>query len=293
MFDCHFHLIESITPIDKLAASMDRHGIAKMGLMGKLCEDIPETFVTKAAAPLLRAGIVSNFGLFRKAIVAMYDSWVKDDETVDVGGKRYKVYQQPDNDPVMAAVAAHPDRFVGWIFVNPAGPVDPEEEIQRCCDAPGMIGVKAHSFWHAYPVKKLIDAAAICAEKGMPLVIHIGAGEHGDYWFLPEKFPDLNVIYAHAGIPYQREICDYAGEKDNVYVDLSGTSYVNAKISSMAIRSAGVEKCLFGTDGPYFHHEDGFFDFKPQLEVFNQLGLDSEEKRKIGGGNFQALLNRS
>ena len=33
---------------------------------------------------------------------------------------------------VLEAVKGHPDRFFGWIFVNPVGPVDPIEEIERC-----------------------------------------------------------------------------------------------------------------------------------------------------------------
>lgn len=290
MIDCHFHLLESLTPIDRLIESMDRHGIKKTALIGELCEDLESTLLTRTAAPLFRKGVTSRFAVFRKIMLAMYSSWVKKGGQVDVGGKMYDVVPQPDNDAVMAAVAARPDRFAGWIFVNPAGPVDACKEIERCWDAPGMIGVKAHTFWHAYPTALLIDAAALCAEKKMPMLIHIGAGLHGDFRVLPEKFPNLNVIYAHAGVPYQKEICKYAGEKPNVFVDLSGDAYVDAKITRMAVDLAGADKCLFGTDGPYFHHEGGYFDFGPQLDLFNSLGLGPGDAKKIGGANFEDLI---
>jgi predicted TIM-barrel fold metal-dependent hydrolase len=37
----------------------------------------------------------------------------------------------------------------------------------------------------------------------------------------------------------------------NVYIDLSQTSYLNDRMTKEAVDYLGVEKCLFGTDGPY------------------------------------------
>jgi predicted TIM-barrel fold metal-dependent hydrolase len=53
-----------------------------------------------------------------------------------------------------------------------------------------------------------------------------------------------------------------------------------------AVNLAGVDKCLFGTDGPYFHVEKDRFDFSFFLERFKSLGLKAEESKKIGKTNF-------
>ena len=45
---------------------------------------------------------------------------------------------------------AHPDRFWGWVFVNPRA-ADPQAELERWAGEPGWIGVKAHPFWHRWP----------------------------------------------------------------------------------------------------------------------------------------------
>jgi predicted TIM-barrel fold metal-dependent hydrolase len=185
--------------------------------------------------------------------LVLYRNTVKDDGAVDLLGQRYPVKVQPRNDEVVAAVATHPDRFWGWVFVNPTGPVEPAAEAERCLATAGMIGVKAHPFWHNYPVRLLMDVAGLCEELHLPMLIHLGTGENGDFQVLPQNFPRLKVIYAHAGIPYQTAIQDYARSRDNVFVDFASTEYVDVHFAREAIRRAGAEKCLFGTDGPYFH----------------------------------------
>jgi predicted TIM-barrel fold metal-dependent hydrolase len=55
-----------------------------------------------------------------------------------------KLYKDPDNESVATALKEHPDRFLGWIFVNPNGKNDILQEYEKWKDTPGFIGVKAH-----------------------------------------------------------------------------------------------------------------------------------------------------
>jgi uncharacterized protein len=139
-------------------------------------------------------------------------------------------------------------------------------------------------------VAKLADAAALASEKGLHFLIHLGAGENGDFKLLPERFPKLKIIYAHAGIPYAAAVCAYAREKKNVYVDLSATDYVDGKTAAMAIRKAGAEKCLFGTDGPYFHVTGDRFDYEPSLKIIRGLGLSRKDLERVEKNNFLAII---
>lgn len=286
MFDCHFHLDESMVSLPGLLASMDAAGIEKTALIPSLCPPLELPPLAEFVLPLYLRAIHRTRGLLHRGAVALYKSQVKPDNLVNLMGREYEIKVQPRNDEVINAVRRYPERFVGYIFVNPVGPVDPLAEIERCLSTPGMIGVKAHPYWHNYALAYLRDVAALCAERGLPLLIHLGAEKNGDYKLLPEHFPALKIIYAHTGIPYSPLVCDYAREKKNVWVDLSSTSYVDLRAARAAIRRAGTDKCLFGTDGPYFHAAHDRFDFNPSLRILHDLHLMEEDRERVCRRNF-------
>jgi len=293
MIDSHFHLDESIVTLPGLIAGMDAAGVERVALIPRLCPPISLSFPFAQLSPFLARLIHREAGLVQRGAAAFYRSMVKADGTVDVGGKRYPVIPQPPNQEVRDAVSHHPDRFWGWTFVNPAGPENPISEIEKSLKVPGMIGVKAHPYWHNYPVAKLTDAAAMAAEKGLPFLIHLGADDHGDFKLLPERFPKLKIIYAHAGIPYAAAVCAYAREKKDVYVDLSCTAYVDQKAAALAVGRAGAGKCLFGTDGPYFHVMGDRFDYGPTVKIIRGLGLSREDLERVEKNNFLEIIGRS
>jgi predicted TIM-barrel fold metal-dependent hydrolase len=291
MIDCHMHLHESMVSLPGLLASMDRFGIERTALMARLnppFNQIPQPL--RIMAPQLRKALHGAGGWRHAGALKMYRICARDDGTVLLGAKKYEITPQPDNSEVTQAVTAHPDRFWGWIFVNPSGPEEPLSEIEKHSKTPGMIGVKAHPYWHHYPVSDLEDTAALCAEKGMPMLIHLGAGQHGDFRLLPQKFPALNVIYAHAGVPYGEQVCDFARESKNVFVDLSSSAYVAIKTAAKAVARAGADKCLFGTDGPYFHASGDRFDYGERIDLITALGLSQEDRTRVERINFTDIL---
>jgi predicted TIM-barrel fold metal-dependent hydrolase len=293
IIDCHYHLDSSMVPLPELLRSMDRHGIARVALIPRLN---PPLFINpvlaKLALPVFRRGLHRSQGWLHRAMTAIYQSNLKADGTVDILGTRYEVFPRPPNDEVVAAVEAHPDRFYGWVFINPAGPEDPIPVIQNCLTRPGLIGVKAHPYWHHYPVRRLEAAAAWCQEHGKPMLIHLGAGENGDFRFLPERFPRLKIIYAHAGIPESAAVCALARSNPNVFVDLSSSSYVDLHTARDAVRRAGPGQCLFGSDGPYFHVDAQHFDFGYFRRLLDKIGLSSADRERVLANNFLGLLGR-
>jgi predicted TIM-barrel fold metal-dependent hydrolase len=288
VIDSHFHLDEAMVSLPGLLASMDAAGISRMALIPNLCPPLDLPRAADFVMPLFRRAVHGK-GLAHKIGLMVYQNTVKDNHEVDLLGARYEVKVQPRNDDVVEALTNHAGRFYGWVFVNPVGPVDPLPEIERCMKTPGMIGVKAHPFWHDYEVTLLKDVAALCAEKGWPMLVHLGAEEKGDFRLLPEAFPNLKIVYAHAGIPYAREVWAYAREKKNVYADLSSSSYVGLETARHALRAAGADKLLFGSDGPYFHAKDDRFDFRPFLDLISSLHLVDADRDRIMSGNFLEL----
>jgi predicted TIM-barrel fold metal-dependent hydrolase len=79
-------------------------------------------------------------------------------------------------------------------------------------------------------------------------------------------------------------------QKRNVYVDLSQTSYLNDRMTRGAVDCLGVEKCLFGTDGPYgVHGADGLFDYSFIKRRIERLFPDQGMQRRLLGLNFMEL----
>lgn len=286
MIDSHFHFDDSILSAEQLVASMDAAGIERTVLLPWMVPELSLYFFADWLLPMFRKIVHHSNSPLHKAAVSLYKSGVKPDGTVDLLGKRFKIKTQPDNDLVLKTVAAKPDRFYGLVFINPAGPDRPMEQIEKFMNKPGMIGVKAHPFWHDYPVSALDEVAAACEKNRWPLLIHLGQGDRGDFRTLPDRFPNLRVIYAHIGLPYAQSVCGFAGEKQNVFVDISCTAYVGAEDAKMAIRIAGIDKVLFGTDGPYFHSQNDLFDYPSILKMVDRIGLSTEDKNKLMKGNF-------
>jgi predicted TIM-barrel fold metal-dependent hydrolase len=281
--DAHYHLEERIETVDMLIDQMDQHSIDRVALIATMLDPFDAGDEGAAGAAQMREALLGNA---RDLGLTFYNSMLTDDGDFSLFGDTYRVYATPDNASVARVMQAHPDRFYGWVFVNPSA-ADPIEETDRWTRLPGWIGVKSHPFWHRYAVAALDDVAAYCSEKNWPLLIHLGGDdERGDYRYLPERHPRLRVLYAHAGVPFYREVWDYAKSSDNVFLDLSSPAYVDQSMRLEIINTVGADKCLYGTDGPYDCPDHGRI-----LEEIRQLPLSDAEKERILGGNFVELAN--
>jgi len=283
IIDAHYHLEELIETVDALLGQMQQNNVARVGLIPKMQEPVHLTGVIKKASDLLPRLLM---GRLRLLGLMLYNSTVTSDGRISTLGKKYLLYHRPDNAYLDEVIQAHPDKFYGWMFVNPKS-ADPVTEVERWYGRKGWIGVKTHPFWHNYPVALLDEVAGFCAEKGLPLLMHLGSGrENGDYRYLPERHPQLKIVYAHAAVPRYREVWQYAKKKANVFVDLSSSIYMYDKILAGVIQALGAEKCLYGTDGPY-----GNATQKRMLDRIYRLQLADNQREKILGRNFLDLIS--
>ena len=290
IIDCHMHYDPKLFPLDRMVASMNSHGVDRTALIAPLCEPFYlESKAKKIAGDIMRAGLLHANSLGRM----IYQSTLSSKGYFILLGKKYRIYDNPDNSTIAEAIAKYPDKFLGWIFVNPAVDKKPVSEIEKWSSNPKMVGVKAHPFWHRYATELLDPIAGWCREHGYPLLIHLGSyGGSGDYRRLPEKYPGLKVIYAHAGIPYYRALWAYIKDKKNVYIDLS-SPYLNQKLIRMAVDFLGAEKCLYGTDGPYGAQREGEdYDYGLIKDWIASLPLSDKELEKVFSGNFESLIKR-
>lgn len=280
--DAHYHLEERVETIDALLKETDREGVERVALMGGLVDPPTLPALLRIMAPRLSQTMLSHW---RWLGLTVYRATVTAEGEFSALGRTYPIYDLPDNGLVAAAMRAHPDRFWGWVFVNPRA-ADPRPELERCADEPGWIGVKAHPFWHRYPVALLDEVAGYCVERNWPLMVHLGGEREGNNpKTLPERHPRLKIVYAHAGVPFFREVWAVAQERDQVFVDLSNPLYVGEQVRLEAIKALGAERCLYGTDGPYAHASQS-----RMLQAIGCLPLADREKERILGRNFTNLI---
>ena len=285
IIDCHFHVDETMLTLEKMVEGMDKNGVAKTALIAPMNEtmfELDSTFQHNLQR-FFRFLILNapNIGL------KIYDGLVKDGY-LKLYGNSYKIYTKPNNDMVAAAIDKFPDRFLGWAAVNPMLP-ESVEEVEFYLNKPGFIGVKAHPFMHQYSIKALDPVAAMCETKGIPMIIHLSS-ESDSYKYLPEKYPDLKLIYAHAGLPFWKKLWEYIKEQPNVFVDTS-SDYLTPAIVKKAVESLGYRKVLYGCDGPYGMKKFNQYDYSAKKSWIDSLQIPDIEKEYILGKNFLGLIN--
>jgi len=289
IIDAHYHLDERMEPLDVLISGMDRHGIDRVALIAGLSDPIHITGITEKLSIIGRVLLGSSYSLLNKPGRLIYRNTVTSDGRFSVPGKKYAIYDNPDNANVAQAITQYPDRFYGWIFVNPAA-ADPAEEIEKWSPDRSWIGVKSHPFWHRYPVRMLDDTAALCVEKGMPLLVHLGGDmERGDFRYLPDRHPELKLIYAHGGVPFFSEVWEYCSAGNNVFLDLS-SPYLDENLRIRTVHAVGPGKCIYGTDGPFGYPDvNGLYDHGAILSEIMRLPVSDSEKELILWKNFHDI----
>ncbi len=288
--DDHYHYEPDMFPLERMIRAMDSNEIEKTALIARMCEPFYlDTEFKKEATGALRLLLSlrePTGNMLYEGTVDSEGNFVLDPLT----GETYKIYAQPDNSEIAEVIERYPDRFYGWIFINPAGPKDPMKEIEKYISIPQMIGVKTHPWWHQYPIAKLDEVAKWCEENEYPIQVHLGVREMGDYRHLPEKFPDLKIVYLHAGVPFFSEVWDFADEHSNVFFDLSSPYNDNAIVKD-AVNTLGAKRCLYGTDGPYGYQNQGEdYDFGLIKGWIENLPISTEDKEKILKKNFEGLI---
>ena len=163
------------------------------------------------------------------------------------------------------------------------------EEVEYYLKQPGFIGVKAHPFMHQYSITALDPIAAMCEAKGIPMIIHLSS-ETDSYKYLPEQYPKLKIIYAHAGLPFWKKLWKYVKDQPNVYVDTS-SDYLTPSIVKKAVNVLGYRKVLYGCDGPYGMKQFNEYDYGEKKSWIDSLQIPDNQKEYILGKNFLELID--
>jgi uncharacterized protein len=179
-------------------------------------------------------------------------------------------------------VARYPDRLIGFAMVHAARDAGRiRTMVGRAVHEWGFRGIKVHAS-DAPPTREICEAARAFK---VPILADVtGRAELVD--LLASQYPDVTFIIPHLGSfaddwRAQQQVCDQLVRLPNVYADTSGVRRFDYIVQ--AVKRAGAEKVLFGSDGPWLH---------PSVELYKirMLGLPEAQEALITGGNALRLI---
>lgn len=200
------------------------------------------------------------------------------------------------NNITYEAVKRWPGRIYGMAFVNPGYRDEMLDEIERCTNELGFVGVK---LYHHYRMDDPVQFALVekCIELDIPILMHsahatdpstrsrqprLSDGEHMAN--IARRYPEATFLMGHigGGGDWQWSIKAIA-DCPNVYADMGGSVHDRPLIEE-SVKYLGADRILFATDGPFCS------------SVAKILGADiSEEDKKtiLAGGAFNRFLERT
>jgi predicted TIM-barrel fold metal-dependent hydrolase len=224
-----------------------------------------------------------------------------------------------DEESVAAAVAQHPERFVGFFMVNPCQE-GTTERIQR---AVGELGLRCiclfpamHQF-HLYEDRALAVFETAASLDDVVVFVHCGVLSLGvrkkldlpsqfamrlsnplDLHSVALSYPELPIIIPHFGAGFFRETLMLADLCPNVYLDSSSSnswikylpSLTLEDVFRQALEVVGSDRLLFGTDSSFFPRGWHRAVWESQEVVLESLGVDDAAKSKFLSGNFDQLF---
>jgi hypothetical protein len=184
------------------------------------------------------------------------------------------------NREVAGLVARAPRRFTAFAFVHPVRDAGRVRELLDDAVALGMIGVKVHRK-DARLTREICDAARAL---GLPILYDV-VDEIAPIELYARQYRDVAFLIPHLGSfgdawAAQLALIDHLARHPNVFTDTAGVRRFDLLVE--AVRRAGPDKILFGSDGPYLH---------PGVELakIRALGLPDTAARRVLAANFLRL----
>lgn len=188
---------------------------------------------------------------------------------------------QAANRALARIVGNRPDRFYGFAFVHPLqdrGRVN--QLVYEAVREFGFVGIKVHR----YDARITREVCAVARTYALPVLYDV----MGEVWvaeLLAQEYPEVPFIVPHLGSfaddwRAQLAFLDHLQRHPNIYTDTSGVRRFD--LLQQAVRRAGPQKILFGTDGPWLH---------PGVELakVRALGLSPSDEQLVLGENFLRL----
>lgn len=199
-----------------------------------------------------------------------------------IRGKEPLLSPTPRNDLVEQAFRAHPDKFLGFFTVDPA--IHAMEDVLAALER-GFVGLKFNPLVHqvdfGHPLAQAVFR--LSHELRVPLYTHVTLHPAAAIEALADAVRAFEpvLILGHMGFAAgDWEAIELARDHDCVHLETSVGAYLAIK---EALRVAGPEKLVFGSEGPA-HHQSA------EIAKIRALEQPAEVEAMILGGNILRLL---
>jgi len=195
-----------------------------------------------------------------------------------------------ENDRVMRAVKAFPDRAYGSVYLSPAYLDFSLQEFDRCVRDGPMVSIGEIEAEARCNVREMDPIAERAIAMNLPILQHewlkAGGNESGestpfDVVDLARRHPRLQIVCAHTGGNWELAIRAIRDTK-NVYAGIAGSDPTSGFVE-MAVRELGAERVVFGSDV-------GGRSFASQIAKVEGANISESDKKLILGGNLRRLL---
>jgi uncharacterized protein len=266
-------------------------------------------------APLL------NWQLPAEDPLQLADAWAHELDRHGVAKASLIASVPGDGESVIAAVGRHPERFHGYMMVNPTAPAAGAQvgaalasgRVQALCFFPAMhrysiqddrvaallelLAARPHSvaFVHCGVLSVGVRKAL-----GLPSPFDMKFSDPIDLHAVALRFSQLRFVVPHFGAGYLREalmLCDLC---PNVYLDTSSSnSWMRYEEAHLDLRNVfrrtldvvGPQRLLFGTDSSFFPRGWNASIFETQSKALYEIGVNEEAARQILHDNLVRLFS--
>jgi len=202
-----------------------------------------------------------------------------------------------NNDSVIDFVKAFPEKFFGFIGLDPHKGMRAINELKASVTDLGMRGAAVDPYLaqiYAHDAK-YYPIYSKCCELDIPIIFTTGPAtlvpnaiiDHVAPRYIDivaRDFPELKIIISHGGYPWVNEAITVAQRNRNVYIDLS--EYEFSPMAEAYVEAANTmigDKILYASAHP-------FVDFKTALKTYEKLPFNPDVRQKIMYDNAAKLL---
>lgn len=205
------------------------------------------------------------------------------------------------NELVAAHVAKAPGRLLFFASIDPLLP-GYMDELEKCHHHLGAVGVKlAPLYQNAHPQDaRYYEMYRYCQKHGLPILFHTGTSFVGgtplDYSrpvhfdAVAVDFPDLHMVLAHLGHPWEGETIAVIRRHANVYADISALYYRPWQFYNsmrLLVEYKAQHKVLFGSDFPFTTTGDSIKNIRSLNAVTGTSGLP-----EVPSDVIEEIINR-
>lgn len=182
-----------------------------------------------------------------------------------------------------------PEKLLGFASVDPHDG-NAAAELKDCIENLGLKGLKTSPIYQGYdPMdERMMPIYRYCEDNGVPILTHHGTTfprRAPMKWAHPEQleqvavaFPELRIIIAHLGHPWETETISVVRKHPNVYSDISALFYRPWQMFNSLTLCKEYDvwnKLIFGTDYPITTVEESLAGLKRLVGYAEQMPFPS------------------